>query len=158
MAAYDDRRSRRRRDDDGNEHRVGERHEARFGATRHRGPYGDDDMPSGGSIPHGRAYAGTGSMAGKGPEGDGQPDDRIRDNVRHRLAEDPELDGISVEVAVENGEVTLSGTVDTRAARRRAEELIRSVSGIRHLQNGLRVREHDGNRQSTVNTNVGPTS
>jgi osmotically-inducible protein OsmY len=35
--------------------------------------------------------------------------------------------------------VTLSGTVTSRMAKRRAEDLADSVSGVEHVQNNLRV-------------------
>jgi hypothetical protein len=43
-------------------------------------------------------------------------------------------------VRVESGEVTLSGTVDSRVARRRAEDLAEDVRGVGHVQNNLRVQ------------------
>ncbi|HXR89686.1 MAG TPA: BON domain-containing protein, partial [Steroidobacteraceae bacterium] len=43
-----------------------------------------------------------------------------------------------------NGEVTLNGAVDSRQAKRCAEDIADSVSGVRHVQNNLRVRERSG--------------
>jgi hypothetical protein len=41
---------------------------------------------------------------------------------------------------VKDGEVTLSGTVDGRQAKRRAEDIIENVSGVREVHNQLRVQ------------------
>jgi hypothetical protein len=43
-------------------------------------------------------------------------------------------------VEVSGREVTLSGQVDSRMAKRRAEDIAESVSGVTHVQNNLRVR------------------
>lgn len=151
--------------------RYGGQHGGAYGATRRSGPYGDDEAASGGSIPRGRQYAGSrpgsesmgmgaglqGGMAGKGPKGYVRSDERIREDVCDCLTDDPHLDATSVEVKVKNGEVTLSGTVDSRDAKRHAEELIERVSGVKDVQNSLRVQETSRSSKAT-NPGVGPTS
>jgi osmotically-inducible protein OsmY len=157
-------------------HIAGARYGGSYGAARPSGRYGDDDAASGGSIPRGRQYAGgygsesmgmaaglqrgMGSMAGKGPKGYSRSDERIREDVCDCLTDDPHLDASSIEVKVKNGEVTLSGTVDSRHAKRHAEELIDRVSGVKDVQNSLRVQQEAGDkgRQDTANPGVGPTS
>jgi hypothetical protein len=84
---------------------------------------------------------GHGGHRGRGPRGYRRSDERIREDVNDRLADDPRLDASEIEVRVENGEVTLDGTVDSREARRRAEDLADSVSGVSYVQNNLRARE-----------------
>ena len=37
--------------------------------------------------------------------------------------------------------MTLDGTVDSRAAKHHAEDLAESCSGVRHVQNNLRVTD-----------------
>jgi osmotically-inducible protein OsmY len=76
---------------------------------------------------------------GRGPKGYRRSDERIRDDVNDRLTDDAWLDASHVEVAVENGDVTLSGTVADRPAKRRAELLAEAVSGVGNVQNNLRV-------------------
>lgn len=157
---------------------AGGRHGASYGATRRSsGPYGDDDTASGGSIPRGRQYAGgygsesmgmsaglqrgTSGMAGKGPKGYVRSDERIREDVCDCLTDDPDLDATSIEVKVKNGEVTLSGTVDSREAKRHAEDLIDRVSGVKDVQNNLRVQQDDpgkGRHGGAANPGIGPTS
>ena len=51
------------------------------------------------------------------------------------------------------GEVTLDGTVDSRFARRHAEDLAEGCSGVRHVQNNLRVQD-----QSYGSTSMGNQS
>jgi hypothetical protein len=76
---------------------------------------------------------------GRGPKGYARSDDRIREDVSDRLGDDWLVDATEIEVAVLNGEVTLSGTVDGREQRRRAEDIAESVSGVKHVQNNIRV-------------------
>ena len=40
--------------------------------------------------------------------------------------------------------MTLSGTVDSRDAKRRAEDIAESVPGVQHVQNNLRVSQGSG--------------
>jgi osmotically-inducible protein OsmY len=78
---------------------------------------------------------------GRGPRGYTRSDERIRDDVNDRLTDDPYVDASEIEVTVSGGEVTLSGTVDSRHAKRRAEDIADDVSGVTHVQNNLRVRQ-----------------
>jgi len=81
------------------------------------------------------------SHFGRGPKGYTRSDDRIREDVSDRLTDDWVVDATNVEVTVSNGEVTLAGTVDSREAKRRAEDCAESVSGVRNVQNNLRVQQ-----------------
>jgi hypothetical protein len=78
---------------------------------------------------------------GRGPKGYRRSDEHIHDEVCGRLTDDPYVDASGIEVSVSNGEVTLGGTVDSRNARRRAEDLAEQVSGVSHVQNNLRPRQ-----------------
>jgi osmotically-inducible protein OsmY len=84
---------------------------------------------------------GFGEHRGRGPKGYARSDDRVREDVCDRLTDDPRLDASEIEVAVSNGEVTLSGTVGDRGARRYAEELAERIGGVRHVQNNLRFSQ-----------------
>jgi len=85
---------------------------------------------------------------GKGPKGYTRSDDRIREDVCDCLTDDPMLDAGEIEVEVRNGEVTLSGTVSDRLAKRHAEDMIERVSGVRDVQNNIRVKERDATKPS----------
>ena len=77
---------------------------------------------------------------GRGPKGYKRSDERIQEDVNDRLADDPYVDASDIEVSVSGGEVNLSGTVEDRQSRRRAEDLAEQVSGVSYVQNGIRVR------------------
>jgi hypothetical protein len=88
--------------------------------------------------PYGEPTSSEG-FAGRGPKGYQRSDDRIREDVCERLAEDPVIDASDMEVTVKDGEVTLSGSAHARAEKRHAEDVIEGVSGIRDIHNQLRV-------------------
>lgn len=87
--------------------------------------------------------------AGRGPKGYTRSDERIREDVSDRLTDDWLIDASEIEVAVASGEVTLSGAVDSREAKRRAADCAESVSGARNVQNNLRVQQ-PGERQTEL--------
>jgi hypothetical protein len=76
---------------------------------------------------------------GKGPAGYTRSDERIRENVCEALADDDRVDASNIEVTVKNGEVILTGTVEDRQSKRMAEECIENLSGVKDVQNQLRV-------------------
>ena len=85
---------------------------------------------------HGHA----GEHRGRGPKNYTRSDDRIREDVNDRLSDDSWLDASEIEVQVSSCEVTLTGTVNSREDKRRAEDLAEHVSGVKHVQNNLRVQ------------------
>lgn len=76
---------------------------------------------------------------GMGPKGYKRADERISDEAHERLTEDPWVDATNISVSVSGGEVTLSGTVENREAKHRAERCVEEISGVNHVQNNLRV-------------------
>ena len=81
-----------------------------------------------------------GPHRGRGPRGYQRSDGRIQEDVCDRLTDDPFIDASDVMVSVTNGELTLAGHVFRREDKRRAEDLAETVTGVRHVQNNLRVR------------------
>ena len=78
---------------------------------------------------------------GRGPRGYTRSDERIREDVSDRLTDNPVVDASDIDVTVQSGEVTLNGHVDSRYSKRLAEDVAEDVSGVKHVQNNLRVRE-----------------
>ena len=100
-------------------------------------------------------HRGTGPHRGKGPAGYQRSDERIRELVCESLTDDDQIDASRIEVAVEDGEVTLSGSVDDRHAKRDAEDCACSVVGVRDVQNLLRVQPDDGRGNRVGSAAVG---
>ena len=92
---------------------------------------------------------------GRGPKNYTRSDERIRDDANDRLTEDWRIDASEVTVRVENGEVTLDGTVPDRASKRRAEDLVEDISGVKHVQNNLRVAATSLGEQSRASSDAG---
>lgn len=89
-----------------------------------------------------------GSHRGRGPKNYARSDERVRDDINDRLTDDTWIDASEIEVLVTACEVTLSGTVASRDEKRRAEDLADQVSGVKHVQNNLRVERQSGVTQS----------
>jgi Flp pilus assembly secretin CpaC len=64
--------------------------------------------------------------------------------VNDRLSDDDNVDASDIEVSVSKGEVTLSGTVASRWEKRRAEDVAESVSGVKDVENRIKVKTNQG--------------
>lgn len=82
---------------------------------------------------------GRGRFTGKGPKGYQRNDERIKEDINEDLTQHPDLDATEIMVQVRSGEVTLTGTVDDRRSKRIAEEIAERVSGVKDVQNQIRV-------------------
>jgi hyperosmotically inducible periplasmic protein len=67
------------------------------------------------------------------------PDDRISDQVRMRLATDQDVKGGALDVFVKDGVVTIKGRVDTEKGKNRATKLAKKVKGVKDVDNQLVV-------------------
>jgi osmotically-inducible protein OsmY len=115
---------------------IGEPDEMRWG--RQQGLYGSSEY--GGYISSQRSQKSYQSHVGKGPKGWQRSDDRIRDEVCESLARHPEIDASDIEVKVQNCEVTLTGNVTEREAKRLAEDVVERVFGVKDVQNQIKVK------------------
>jgi osmotically-inducible protein OsmY len=116
------------------------------------GPYGGAPMGGqfrggqGGTQYSGGQYSGSqfsggqpGRHVGKGPKGYRRSDERIQEDINDQLTHHGDIDATEITVKVTSGVVTLSGTVEDRNAKRMAEDLAESVSGVQEVQNQLKV-------------------
>ena len=84
---------------------------------------------------------------GRGPHVDTAPvgtpqsdeDGRIHADIAARLRDDLYVDASGIALAVNGGHVTLTGTVDSRAAKRLAEDCADMVAGVRDVHNNIRI-------------------
>jgi len=126
-----------------------EREPATGGEHRRRFLRGDDE-------PHGRRGAmppyewpgreadrdddrGSGPYVGRGPKGYRRSDERIHEDICERLTEHPSIDASDVEVTVSDGDVTLTGRVESRTVKHLTENMVETVSGVKEVHNQLRV-------------------
>jgi hypothetical protein len=92
------------------------------------------------------------SHAGKGPKGYQRSDERIREELSDRLTADPEIDASDITVSIRQGEVTLEGTVSQRGMKRAAEDLADEISGVRQVNNRLRVEDQRASGRASGGT------
>jgi osmotically-inducible protein OsmY len=80
---------------------------------------------------------------GKGPKGYTRTDERIKEDVHERLTEDGQIDASDIEVDVKSGEVFLKGTVKNRQEKRRAEDIIENISGVKNVENHIKLQQEN---------------
>ena len=90
-----------------------------------------------------------GGYRGKGPKGYTRSDDRIKDDVSDRFEDHYYLDASDIDLEVNNGNVVLSGSVNSRYAKRLAEDIAEQCSGVKNVENRLRV---DSDRYSSASS------
>jgi hypothetical protein len=112
-------------------HRAGEKVASWFNAGGEGRIYDRDYLD-----PTPRSWRGA---RGLGPSGYKRSDERISDEAHEGLTDDTWLDASNIGVSVSGGEITLSGTVESREAKHRAERLVEDLSGVNHVQNNLRI-------------------
>ncbi len=114
-----------------------------------RGNYGGGQGGPGGSgtITYAEFWLIPGPHAGRGPRGYQRSGQRIEEDVCERLSQHGQLDASDIHVKVQDGEVTLTGTVGSRQEKRMAEDALDSISGIKDVHNQLRVQQEQTPKQ-----------
>ena len=90
----------------------------------------------------------SGPYQGIGPSGYQRPDDLIHQEIHDRLTLHGWIDARRMTVQVQDGIVTLTGSVNSKEEKRIAEEVIETVSGVRDLRNELRIEKPDHERSA----------
>ncbi len=106
---------------------------------RHR--EGTTMRPGAGAYREARDWYPT--FRGRPPRAYRRSDERILDDIVERLMM-ASVDASEVEVKVEHGEVTLSGTVRERRDKRRIEDACEDVFGVQDVHNQIRVSREAG--------------
>lgn len=91
---------------------------------------------------------------GRGPSGYTRSDERILEDACDALTRDWRVDARQIQVTVNGGELTLDGTVSSRGQKRRAEDCVEDLSGVRHVQNNLRVQDSEQLRSGSDQTSA----
>jgi osmotically-inducible protein OsmY len=102
--------------------------DARFDVQRDRAAHEVDLRP------------GRGRFFGRGPKNYRRSDERIREDICDRLTVHPDVDASDLEVRVDNGIVTISGSVESRHEKRIAELIADDTLGVDDVENQLKVR------------------
>lgn len=126
--------------------------------------YGDysRDTQSQGQQGEGRFYYGSsyGSSSqggeqlhgfrGRGPKNYTRSDERIREDLCERLSDADEIDASNLTVTVNQSVVTLDGEVPHRRMKHWAEDMAESCSGVKDVDNRLRVRGQESRQTSST--------
>lgn len=83
---------------------------------------------------HGRRY---GPYTGYGPRNYHRSDEQIKDDISDQMWSNGQLDASGITVSVLDGVVTLDGTVDSRWAKRKAEDIAWTTAGVNDVINNL---------------------
>ena len=81
-----------------------------------------------------------GPYTGYGPNNYQRSDERILDDIVDRLTQHGQIDATNLTISVDQGEVTLSGDVQSRWAKRMAEDVADSVPGVRDVNNQIHIQ------------------
>lgn len=92
---------------------------------------------------------------GRGPANYTRSNERLLEDACERLTHDRYLNASNINVTADDNEITLDGTVDSRQAKRRAEDCVHDISGVKHVQNNLRI---DDSMRNASNYSSGGTS
>jgi hypothetical protein len=94
-----------------------------------------------------------GEHRGRGPKGYQRSDQRIHEEVCECLTEDAFVDASNIEINVQSGIVTLTGTVNSRREKRHAEDLVENLPGVKDVNNSLRVGEDSSSAAQATRQN-----
>ncbi|HEY3037312.1 MAG TPA: BON domain-containing protein [Pyrinomonadaceae bacterium] len=86
--------------------------------------------------------------------GTGLDDGWLWTKTRFDLAAADDLKDSTINVDVDNGMVTLSGTVDNAAQRAKAESVAKSVDGIKGVKNSLKIAASTNSNAANTNANL----
>lgn len=96
--------------------------------------FGDDDAARRRKMDHRENHR------GRGPANYQRSNERLLEDACERLTHDHHVDASNINVTCADNEVTLDGTVNSRSAKRRAEDVVHNISGVNHVQNNLRIQ------------------
>jgi hypothetical protein len=95
---------------------------------------------------------------GRGPKNYTRSDTRIYEEVCDAISNDAQVDASDVEVKVEQGEVTLVGTVRDRNSSRRIEDIIDHIAGVKDVHNQIKVQRHEATHRANQGQSASGTS
>lgn len=95
--------------------------------------FGDDDAERRREMDH----------RGRGPSNYKRSDERLMEDACERLTHDPRVDARQIKVTAKDNEITLDGHVSSRFQKREAEDSVHEISGVKHVQNNLRIADRD---------------
>jgi len=108
--------------------------------------------------PFGPGYPGGGYRARRGPKGYKRSDERLKEDISERLMQSPYIDATEVTVEVQNGKVTLEGSVSERRMRHLIEDIVDDCPGVEDIDNRVRVARGESGSTSSQASESGTSS
>ncbi len=81
-------------------------------------------------------------------------DEDIAKEVKDALTFDPATEAYEINVTVDNGMVTLTGTVDSRQEKKLTKEVVKGVKGIKAIKNNIEVRLREVRSDAEIETEI----
>ena len=104
-------------------------------------------------------WSAPGPHYGRGPKGYQRSNERIQEDLCERMTHHGYLNAEDIEIEVNNGQITLKGTVDSRQSKRLAEDIAESVPGISQVINQLRIKQQGDEKSGfTATTKQEPSA
>jgi hypothetical protein len=125
-----------------------------FSGNGRRGGYGYSRRGANGD--YWRAAEASPKYRNRAPRNYRRSDDRIFEDVCSVLMASNDVDPSALDVYVTNGEVRLTGTVESRYEKQLAEHLADSVAGVTDVDNQLRIGRVDHTTPATPPTGTEP--
>lgn len=97
-----------------------------------------------GGMGYGRTGYSSMGYRGVGPKNYTRSDERLTEDLCERLTQDPDIDASELDVKVVQGTATLQGSVPQRWMKHRAEDLADGCSGVRNVDNRIKVQSGSG--------------
>jgi osmotically-inducible protein OsmY len=88
----------------------------------------------------------------RGPKGYKRSDERLKEDISERLMQNGHIDPSEVTVEVQNGKVTLEGTVPERRMKHQIEDLVDDCPGVQDIDNRVRVSRGESGATSESGT------
>jgi hypothetical protein len=111
----------------------------------------DEEYNAPGYWNYQREWMNPGPYTGIGPRGYRRSDERILEDVNDRLTQHAQIDASQIEVEVQEGEVTLKGTVQDRRMKRMVEANVDMIPGVIDVHNRLRLKEREKEKRRMDN-------
>ncbi len=86
-------------------------------------------------------------FSGVGPESYKRPNERVMEDIGENLTYHGAIDARDVEIDVDDGVVTLRGTVPDRQMKYLVEDVVENIYGVNDINNEIKVRDRNQNLQ-----------
>lgn len=99
--------------------------------------------------------AGCAGDGSKRSTGEFIDDSALHAKAKAALINDPVVQGTKIDVSVDKGVVILNGAVNGDVEKRKAEDIVRGINGVRGVENNLVIRTYNSGTSADTTTGTG---